>query len=191
MEKRNGNGMPNEDECLKILNRFEMPAHIIRHSQAVCSVATYLTGALKLKNAILDLELVRAAALLHDITKRYSFDRPLDHALTGAKLLKKLGFPPVASIVRQHVRISNSRPEGRISEVEIVNYSDKRVVNDTVTTLDERISYIRSRYGGTPEALERINKYAATTYRLEKEIFEIIGGEPSQILFINTQGECR
>ncbi|MBW2623059.1 MAG: HDIG domain-containing protein [Deltaproteobacteria bacterium] len=169
--------------------RVEMPPHVIRHSQVVCGLAVYLAKKLIGLGRPIDLELIRAGGLLHDITKRYSFDRPLDHALTGSKLLRKLGYPHVARIVRQHVRISASRPQGRISEPEIVNYADKRVVNDTVVTLEDRFIYIKDRYARTEMARIYIDQMSAWVFGLEEEIFQIIPGGAEQLLALDTGSE--
>jgi putative nucleotidyltransferase with HDIG domain len=182
--------LPDREACLAIMTRYGMPAHVIRHSQAVCAVALYLTRRLGEQGLCLDHRLVQASALLHDITKAYSFNRPLDHALTGAKLLKHMGYPQVAVVVRQHVRISPSRPRGRISETEVVNYSDKRVVDDRITSLEERLDYIRNRYARTPEMAVRIKKYSQFTLQLEMEIFAIVPGGPGQLNLINVEREC-
>ena len=182
--------LPDRDTCLALMARYGMPAHVMRHSQTVCAVALYLSRRLAEQGLYLDHRLVQASALLHDITKAYSFNRPLDHALTGAKLLKHMGYRDVAAIVRQHVRVSPSRPQGRISETEVVNYSDKRVVNDQITTLGERLDYIRDRYARTPEIAARIQKYAVFTFQLEKEIFAIVPGGPDQLHSINVEREC-
>ena len=183
--------LPGEADCLALMNHYMMPPHVIAHSRAVCGVAMYLTRALNANGVSLNPDLVRAAALLHDITKRFSFNRRLDHALTGAKLLRKIGYVEIASIVRQHVRLSVSRPPGRISEAEIVNYADKRVVEDQVTTLTDRINYIKNRYGRTPEALAVIDRFSAQTFEVEKDIFALIPGEPSDLMSLKTEEECR
>ena len=183
--------LPGEADCLALMNHFEMPSHVIAHSRAVCGVAMYLTRALNANGVALNPDLVRAAALLHDITKRFSFNRRLDHALTGAKLLRKIGYAEIASIVRQHVRLSRSRPPGRISEAEIVNYADKRVVEDQITTLTDRINYIKNRYGRTPEALAVIDRFSAQTFQVEKDIFALIPGDPSDLMSLKTEEECQ
>lgn len=187
MSRNNGHRLPDEKACLDIMTRFQMPEHVVRHSQAVCNVALYLTRQLNRYGFTLNENLVRASALLHDITKRYSFNRPLDHALTGAKLIRHLGYPVVASIVRQHVRLSLDRSEGRVAEAELVFYADKRVINDRITTLDDRLAYIRDRYAKTPETAARINKYAGLTYQVEREIFERIPGGPEQVFDIASE----
>jgi putative nucleotidyltransferase with HDIG domain len=169
--------------------RFGMPAHITRHSVAVRGVALYLARRLKARGLDLNLELVQAGALLHDITKHRTLGRPLDHALTGAKLMKRLGLGPVATLVGQHVRLSASRPAGRVSEVEVVNYADKRVIEDQVATLDQRLEYIRRRYGRDEWSRTRIEKMAAMIYRMEREIFVLLAMEPESLLQIDPQKE--
>ncbi len=177
--------VPDYAGCMDLMRRFRMPANVVRHSQVVCALAFFLGEALKKQGLEMNLDLIRAAGLLHDITKRYSFNRPLDHALTGAKLLKKLGYIEVAGIVRQHVRLSPSRPPGRISEAEVVNYADKRVVNDKVTSLAERCAYIMDRYAKNAEARLFIDYYTRRIYELEAEIFSLIPGGPEQLLDLN------
>ena len=173
---------PGEKECLSIMARFGMPDHVVRHSREVCRVALYLGRRLAARGLPLDLDLIRSAALLHDITKKYSFSRPLDHALTGAKLLRKLGLQDEASIVRQHVRLSAARSAGRIAEPEIVFYADKRVVEDRITTLDDRLEYIRKRYGLSEAALKRINLFSRAAYDVEYHIFSRLDGGPEQVM---------
>ena len=53
----------------------------------------------------LNRDLIRAAALLHDITKTRSFVTSENHALTGGQFLSDLGYPEVGDLVRQHVRL--------------------------------------------------------------------------------------
>jgi uncharacterized protein len=191
MRSKTAPRLPGEADCLALMNQFEMPPHVIAHSRTVCGVAMYLTRALNANGAALNPELVRAAALLHDITKRFSFNQRLDHALTGAKLLRKIGYAEIASVVRQHVRLSKSRPPGRISEAEVVNYADKRVVEDQVTSLTDRINYIKERYGRTPEALAVIDRFSAQTFQIEKDIFALIPGDPVDLMSLKTEEECR
>ncbi len=189
MAGKNGDNLPGVADCLAIMARHRLPEHIVRHSQAVCVLALHMSRLLIGQGYQLDLRLVRAAALLHDITKHHSFHRPLDHALTGAKVLKKLGYTEVAEIVRQHVRLSASRPPGRITEAEIVSYADKRVVNDQVTTLTDRLKYIRERYGRSKEALVWIDKFASMAFELESDIFAVLPGDPDQLLSVDIEKE--
>ena len=189
MAQMNTSIIPDQATCLKLMAQHQMPPHIVRHSMVVCALAMYIARELEKNGHPLNLEIVRAGGLLHDITKRHSLNQPLDHALTGAKLLKNLGYYPVAEVVRQHVRLSPSRPPGRIAEVEVVNYADKRVVNDQVTTLAGRFEYIQKRYAKSEQARIYINQYRAHILELEKDIFDKISGGPDQLFHLNLDQE--
>jgi putative nucleotidyltransferase with HDIG domain len=181
MKRPGTSGIPPAGVCYRLMERYNMPPHVIRHCRVVCGVALYLSGRLSERGVVLNRDLIQAAGLLHDITKAHSFHRPLDHALTGSKLLRRLGYPSVAEVVRQHVRLSSTRPPGRLSEPEIVNYADKRVVDDRITSLDERLAYIYRRYGQSHDVAARIERNAARIREVERELFRVIGGQPSQI----------
>lgn len=189
MEAKDDNGLPGREACLVLMSRFNVPPHVVRHCQVVCGVAMFLTRRLAEQGLSLDPALIRAGAMLHDITKAFSFKRPLDHSLTGSKVLKRMGLPEVASIVRQHVRVSASRPDGRISAAEIVNYSDKRVIEDQIAPLTDRLDYIRKRYGRTPEALALIEKFAGKAFELERDIFEPLPLTPEKLSSIDALKE--
>jgi len=100
--------------------------------------------------------MIRAAALLHDITKTRSFQTLEDHAETGARLVADLGYPEVGRIIGQHVRLESYPPARTPSEAEIVNYADKRVLHDRIVSLDERMGYILKKYGDAPDDLSRL-----------------------------------
>ena len=73
--------IPSEEACLRIISDMGMLENIVAHSLQVCRVSLFLTDRLGLPE--LNRELIRAAALLHDITKTRSFSTQEDHAETG------------------------------------------------------------------------------------------------------------
>ena len=98
-----------------------MLENIVAHSMQVCQVATLLTGYLNSGGNDLDGDLIRAAALLHDITKTRSLSTSENHAATGAAYLRESGYPEVGKIVGQHVNLDDFQPDGRITAAEVVN----------------------------------------------------------------------
>ena len=135
---------------------MHMLEHIVAHSLQVCRVGMCLVDFLKAQGIHLDGLLVQAAALLHDITKTRSFKTEENHALTGSQHLIDSGFPEVGDLVRQHVRLDNYSESKSITEAEIINYADKRVLHDRIVSLDERMNYIMERYGRQPAHQQRI-----------------------------------
>jgi len=72
--------------------------------------------------------------------------------------LRELGFPLIAEIVEQHVIIQNINLEGRLEEREIVYYAGKRVLHDTIVTINERLLDLIERYGCENRILQNKNQ---------------------------------
>jgi putative nucleotidyltransferase with HDIG domain len=160
-----------------------MLPHIVRHSKLVADVALLIARKLNASGCQLDLDLVEAGALLHDITKSISLETKENHAHTGGELLASLGYPAVASIVRQHIVLDPERlhPDA-ITEAELVNYADKRVKHEEVVGIEERFQDIKERYISKFPALEiRFTEVRLETRRLEEKIFSRIDISPEQV----------
>jgi len=160
---------------------MKMMDHIIDHSVMVSNVAQCLCSKLMPYSPNLNLKLTTTAALLHDITKTRSFETNEVHSETGGNLLTQLGYPEMGDIVRQHVVLDNYENKLQVSEQEIVNYSDKRVLHDTVVSLEKRLEYIKIKYGENKEFKERIQSMWKNSLCLEKKIFTILKVEPDQL----------
>lgn len=155
--------------------------HIVVHSILVCQVATILVDNLKVKANNLNRDLVQASALLHDITKTRSFKTKENHAATGDRLLSSLGYPEVGYIVGQHIRLDEYHFSETPTEVEIVNYADKRVLHDKVVSLSERMLYILDKYGKKPEYKKRIRWLWRKTEEIEERLFNCLSFPPDEL----------
>lgn len=158
-----------------------MMEHIVAHSLLVCRVALLLTDRLRDRKIHLNRDLVRAGALLHDITKTRSIETGEMHTETGAEVMIEEGYPEVSELVRQHVRLDVNTVEGSPTEAEIVNYADKRVLHDQVADMAKRLGYILERYGTTPEYRERILETWKRSEDLEEKIFRSLDLSPDQV----------
>jgi uncharacterized protein len=177
--------IPSEEHCRRMISDAGMLDNIVAHSLQVCRVAMLLIDHLCLPG--LNRELIRAAALLHDITKTRSFQTLEDHAETGARLLADLGYPEVARIVGQHVRLDRYSPtSSTLTDAEIVNYSDKRVLHDKIVPLSDRMGYILEKYGGSPERKRNILLLWEKTEALEERIFDTLTFVPGDISHLLT-----
>ena len=167
------------------MTQYAMLPNIIQHSYRVCQVALFLSRALNQTGAGLSLELIKAASLLHDITKTRGLKTRENHAETGEKLLTDLGYPQVGKIVGRHVELKDADKHSPLSEAHIVNHSDRRVLHENVVSLDERFSYLIERYGRTPEIRRRIKLMEVTAMDLENIIFQKINYSPNELLTFN------
>ena len=163
-----------------------MLPNIREHSFAVMEVARFLAQALTEAGFDLHLPLVTVGALLHDLGKTPCLGTLNNHAELGAGILEDLGYPQVAQVVREHVHlyhdISDTRP---LREAELVNYADKRVLHETVVTLEERFADLKVRYGRTPEALARIQVTQIRARALEEKLFAPLQLSPLDLLRVN------
>ncbi|MFH0810560.1 MAG: HD domain-containing protein [Pseudomonadota bacterium] len=177
--------VPNRQDCLRLLRRRQVLGNVVEHCLRVAEVAKTLSRGLIRAGGTIDLALVEAAALLHDIAKVESLKAKVDHALAGQRLLGSLGFAPaVGHIVRHHVRLPDPGAEDELlcrMECEIVNYSDKRCNGGCVVSLAERFDYIRGRYGHTEEIIGLINKLENHTLELECRLFVRLPFSPEDL----------
>jgi len=163
------------------MERYNGRDHIIRHCIRVAEVALSISRELNRRGENLDLDVVGAGALLHDITKAESLDSGEDHSLTAYRLLRKLGYGRVADIVRQHVFLLEESDSPRVSEEEVVNYSDKRVRHDQIVTLRERFEDLRARYCRDEAGKEWMDRMESFSNRMERKIFSKLDIEPEDL----------
>lgn len=173
--------IPTRDECLRLMNQYGMLRHIIDHSIEVTKVALYLAMELNKKGQRIDLGLVEAASLLHDLTKSECFKTKEDHARTGSQLLKGMGYLRVGEVVAEHIQLSRKNAPSLITEEEIVNYADKRVQHDRIVSLEERFSDLMDRYGKGQKASEQMEQLRKATFEIENKIFSVLGTDPSDL----------
>jgi len=176
--------VPSVDQCYTLLNKYHVPDHIIQHSEMVCKVAVFLADELNNQGGNLSIPEVKAAALLHDITKMEGIKTHQDHAKTGKELLHKRGFKRIGEIVAEHITLQEGRNIRSISEEELINYSDKRVMHATVVTLPKRFADLQERYGFKDldtKIINRIRMLESETYKLENKIFSQLNFTPEEL----------
>jgi len=173
--------VPSKHECFRLIHAIGTLDHIVTHSIQVCRVALLIADRLQGHAGCLNRSLILAGALLHDITKTRSLTTGERHAESGGIYLSEMGFPEVGVVVRQHVRLETFRQTGPVSEAEIVNYADKRVIHDRIAPLNERMVYILERYGRTPELRDRLKIIWEETVNLEEKLFQLLPFLPSTL----------
>ena len=160
-----------------------MLPHILRHSELVANVALLIARELNRHGQNLDLALVEAGALLHDIAKTLCLDTKENHAHSGGDLVRALGYPSVADIVRQHICLDPGvLASDGVTEAALVNYADKRVKHEEVVGIEERFRDVKERYiDKFPLFAERFMEIFFETQVLEKKIFSLIDIYPEDI----------
>jgi uncharacterized protein len=173
--------IPSEKECYHLIADMKMLRHIVVHSEQVSKVACFLSGRLEKARITLNHDLVKVAALLHDITKTRSFRTGENHAQTGAELITSLGYPEVGDIIGQHVKLRRFEADAPPTEAELVNYADKRVLHVQVVSFDTRMAYILERYATTAEHRRRLQSLYEESKHLEAKLFSYLDLHPDQL----------
>lgn len=173
--------IPTREQCLRLMREYGMLDHIIAHSLKVAKVALFLSAELNKRGQKIDLELVEAASLLHDLTKTECLKTKQDHAQTGSQLLKEMGFERIGEVVAQHIWLWKEEDPTSVSEEEIVNYADKRVMHDRIVSLSERFSDLKERYGKNENAIDHLNRLEQETQHLENKICFILQIHPKDL----------
>ncbi len=173
--------IPDHLGCIDLLEKYETPTHIVLHSEMVWQVGRVIAEGLMRQRYVVDLDLLRASCLLHDIGKYLCIkDGGGYHDVRGQLILDQEGFPDIGRIVVQHVvlRGEKNRP---LAEEHVLFYADKRVVHDEIVTLDDRFLYLEETYGSSSEAVRRLNIMKQETVSLEERIFDLLDFFPSDI----------
>ena len=162
------------DECRELLERLHAPASVAAHGHAVADISLRIASALNSAGSSLDLPLVGAAALVHDIARHEK-----DHAVRGGKLLRGFGMPRMAEIVEAHMDLP---PRDRVGEAEVVFLADKLVREDRFVGLNARFERRLQETPMDSTAAPAIQARLESARRLSERIEKILG-QPVERLF--------
>jgi len=161
--------IPTWNECDAILAKLAVPDIVVKHCRTVANVAAKLAEHLNKSGLKLDISLIIAGGLLHDLAK----GKP-DHAYCGARIVKRLGYPQVARIVASHTDIAFK--EGfPLDEAAVVYLADKLVKHHRIVSVSERYQYSLERYAADPAALLAVRQRFLNTQRIAKIVEQIVG----------------
>ena len=174
--------IPTEHECFELMKRYNMRDNIVRHSVQVMKVSMALVEHLK-DPSLVKADLVKASALLHDIAKSRTIEtKELRHDLIGGQMMRELGYDDIAVVVETHVVFGDFEPAGRLEERELVFYADKRVMHDTIVSLDDRIKDLVDRYGINERIVNLITENKNLILAIEKKIQSFLTMDIEDIL---------
>jgi probable phosphoglycerate mutase len=194
--------LPDERRCLRILDEAGLPPAVVTHSLANAAVAVALARRLNEHGLCLHEELLRAAALLHDIARLQP-----DHAAAGAARLRELGYrrlaPLVARHIDLHVQVEGEKqrgtppdtlsaasgpqtgvtlmPDALPGETEVLYLADKLVQGVTVVDLDERLAAKLRDLDGQPCGQATARARLGTAVELAAAVERLIG-EPAALV---------
>jgi len=162
--------VPTEAECDVIMNViYPMPQSIRRHCLKVAEVATVIGSRLLQCGQKIDMAMIRAAALLHDLAKGMP-----DHDMEAHRMLHDMGFGKVGDLIAQHTDLRSMDNQTTLEE-KIVYIADKFVDDDNVVSLDERYRTRNRRFAVTPEIEAKILRRKARALKVKRDLEQILG----------------
>lgn len=167
---------PTDMQCYQFWDRYCMLPHIRQHSLGVARVATRLALLGKQAGLDVDVQTVRASALLHDIAKTYTIRHGGNHSqLGGAWMEQATGNPLLSMGIVHHVHWPWHVDVRAFFLPLAIIYGDKRVRHDTVVTLDERFEDLYSRYGSTQYVRDRLAESRQQSAMIEEAFGNLLG----------------
>lgn len=171
--------LPDREDCLRILKNAGASQRLIEHSCAVEKLAIEMA-----ERCGADLDMVRAASLLHDIAKTSTLG--IDHALKGSEILQEMNIDHrIVEIVRKHTGAGISREEARNLSLPDLDYIPRTTEEMIVAHADNlvmgngfvHVEVIQDMYRrkGLLEASERLGD-------LDRKIADIINLETSSLV---------
>jgi uncharacterized protein (TIGR00295 family) len=174
---------PSEEEALALHWKYGSSDVVVRHCRAVAQVALVLAEEVQRRGGKVEVRVVFAAALLHDIGR--SRVQTVHHGLEGSRILADEGVgEAVVQAVRRHVGAGISPTEAKslglpnfdyipqTLEEALVCFADKMVDGDRVRPFEEEVRRFE-RKGHDVERLKALRK------RVEAEL----GEDPEAFLF--------
>ncbi|OPY23729.1 MAG: tRNA 2'-O-methylase [Methanobacterium sp. PtaU1.Bin097] len=149
---------------LKLLDDLNSSTYLIEHSEAVLAKALEIAT-----NFDVDLEIVRAGALLHDVGRNKT--QGICHGVEGAQILKEQGFPKdVVRIAEVHVGAGIPRDEAGLLglpcqdylpvtlEEKIVAHADNLIHGTREVSLEFVVEKWKKSMGKNHPSIDRLRK---------------------------------
>lgn len=173
-----GDGAVSPEDALYLLSVLEVPDLVVRHCQTVAAAGEALAEALKPHVPSLDVGLVRAAGLLHDMAR----PKPR-HAIVAQTLLANLGLSRLGAIVGAHMVIpAEQLGTPFVTEEQLVYLADKLVIDDRIAGLDERGARALSRRGQDPTAMEVVRRKMRAAQIIQERVETILQRPLDEVL---------
>ena len=175
---------PTRQECLDILKKFQPEEQIIGHILAVTRTAEMLSEFLISRGLRINLGIVMAAAMLHDIAKGEK-----DHARKGQEIIHSLGYPEIADIIGTHMELQPEQVD-EANERTILYLADKITSGDHFVPLNTRLTMGLEKYKDK-EAQDIIQKRIKQAEAIKQRVEKVLGYNLEDILQSEVNKEQR
>ncbi len=169
-ERARTDHIPSSKELVALLEMFSCPENVINHGKRVVDVAGLIAWKINEKqHNRIDIPLLKAAALLHDIAKGKK-----NHPFAGAALLRENGFSRVADIVETHQNLGK-KDYYPIDEHSVLYLADKLVAGTEIISLEERFNRTLSKFSSDVLATNAVMERYSVALKVRNEAELTIG----------------
>ncbi len=163
--------IPSVAECESIMTRvLPVKESVCRHSRQVAQLAALMGTELNRVGCRLNLGLITAGALLHDIAK----GQP-GHDRAAGGILREMGFYRAADIAVSHVDI-DLRDGETIDEAQVVYLADKMTQGDSyLIDFTPRFQVKLEQFAGTPTVQQKIRQRLEHAQTIRARMEELMG----------------
>lgn len=131
--------LPNREQIIEILQKNKCSPEIIAHCQAVTLLALELAEKIRAKNYTIDIALIEAGALLHDLGRAKTHS--VNHAIEGTQLAQVEDLPDsIICIIKRHVGAGITTEEAEELKWPKDNYIPQTLEEKIVCYADKCIS---------------------------------------------------
>lgn len=170
--------LPSYDKCIHLLINNGCSEKVISHCKAVCNLSVKIA-----KKAGADERIVEVGALLHDIGRCKTHG--ILHALKGAKIVEKQGFPEkIVLIVQNHIGAGLDKTEAKKLGLPNKEFMPKSLEEKIVCHADNLIDDCTRQpvEAEVEQALQKgLKNYAIRLIELHKELSDICGIDLNKI----------
>lgn len=168
-----------DEDIERIYRRSGILEHIIKHMQATAEYQNRLLDQLEKHGIFFNRDRLDKAAKLHDIRRLEK-----KHAIEGAKYIRLEGYEKIAELISNHHSADSlgkdfgwdtvNKKYISLCDADILYYTDKRVKEDRLVSVDERFATSRDK-PTTEEGKRMFAAFYARTLAIEKELRKILG----------------
>jgi len=183
--------IPSHKQIQKLWDTFALPPYKRDHCREVARLALWFASALTRTGATtgVNMRLLEAAALLHDIDKMAPKRLHEHHPDTAVRILREGHMEEVSDLVKTHPlnAILDQSIAPKTMEQKLLFLADK-MVKQHIITVDERFALWRKE-DLSKEAVAQLNLAYPRVKALEQEICSAIGVMPKNVTQLANMGE--
>lgn len=171
------NLIPSQETCMELLRTYGTPLHVVRHCVAVSETAMRMGIALNENGETLDLSLVQASALLHDIARTEE-----NHGVKGAIIAEKHGYHQVSKLIKCHMFYATDPYKNNITEQDLLCLADRMVKENKYVGLENRMKYVLDKLIATGVDTKRVRHRLEENRLIKERIEKVIGKSIDELM---------